>query len=114
MKRNLLGKLAAGLSVMMPTVYLAAAEAEPAQIRLSHGVWRYDMKTTETDETGTNVKEESSGFTTFPAGIEIAAFWDGYAVYAYPVSTGGSILFGKTVPNPLTPASAPIISIVAP
>ena len=95
MKRSLLVNLVAGLGAVMPTVCLMAAEAEPAQLRLSHGVWRYDMRTSESDETGTNVKEESSGFTTFPAGIEIAAFWDGYAAYAYPVSTGGSFLFGK-------------------
>lgn len=95
MMRSLLGTLVAGLGVLMPAAGLMAADAEPAQLRLSHGVWRYDMRTSESDETGTNVKEESSGFTTFPAGIEIAAFWDGYAAYAYPESTGGSFLFGK-------------------
>ena len=95
MKRSVFWNLVAGLGVVMPAAYGMAAEAEPAQLRLSHGVWRYDMKTEESDRTGTTEKVESSGFTTFPAGIEIAAFWDGYAAYAYPVTTGGSFLFGK-------------------
>lgn len=95
MNRNLMLNMAAGFCILMPTALLKAADAEPAQLRLSHGVLRYAMDTVETDDGTTTAKEESSGFTTFPAGIEIAAFWNGYAVYAYPVSTGGSLLFGK-------------------
>jgi hypothetical protein len=95
MNRNVILKMAAGICVLMPTAFLKAEEAEPAQVRLSHGVLRYDMATNKNDDGTTTTKEESSGFTTFPAGIEIAAFWNGYAAYAYPVTTGGTFMLGK-------------------
>ncbi len=94
MNRNVMLNMAAGFCVFMPTL-LKAADAEPAQIRLSHGVFRYDMASSETDDGTTTEKTEASGFTTFPSGIEIAAFWNGYAAYAYPVTNGGSFLLGK-------------------
>lgn len=98
MNRNVILKMAVGICVLMPTAFLKAEEAEPAQVRLSHGVLRYDMATTKSDDGTTTTKEERSGFTTFsnfPTGIEIAAFWNGYAAYAYPVDTGGNFLLGK-------------------
>jgi hypothetical protein len=95
MNRNVILNMAAGLCIFMPTAMAQAQEAEPAQIRLSHGVLRYDMVTEKEDDGTTSTKTESTGFTTFPAGIEIAAFWEGYAVYAYPVTTGGTFALGK-------------------
>lgn len=95
MNRNVMLKLAAGFCVFMPSL-LKAADAEPAQIRLSHGVFRYDMAKTETDDGAATEKTETSGFTTFPAGLEIAVFWNGFAAYAYPETNGASsFLFGK-------------------
>jgi hypothetical protein len=95
MNRNVILNVAAGLCMFVPTALTQAQEAEPAQIRLSHGVLRYDMVTEKSDDGTGSTKQESSGFTTFPAGIEIAAFWQDYAVYAYPVTTGGSFALGK-------------------
>jgi hypothetical protein len=95
MNRNVILNVAAGICIFMPTAALKAEDAEPAQLRLSHGVLRYEMKSTKMDDGTTSTKEESSAFTTFPEGIEIAAFWEGYSAYAYPVSTGGAFLFGK-------------------
>ncbi|HYX38034.1 MAG TPA: hypothetical protein VE954_33450 [Oligoflexus sp.] len=98
MNRKMILNMAAGACVLLPTTFLRAeTNDEPATIRLSHGVLRYDMVTLEDDDGTTTDKTEASGFTTFPSGIEIAAFAKGYAVYAYPVNQGFSVLAGKAI-----------------
>ncbi|WP_141732162.1 hypothetical protein [Oligoflexus tunisiensis] len=100
MSRNLLLNMAAGVCILMPASFVAAEEGgEPASLRLSHGVWRYDMNTLEEDNGTTTTKTESSGFTTFPGDVELAAFVGEYSVYIYPQDMGGNVLFGKAFDN---------------
>jgi hypothetical protein len=100
MSRNVLLNLAAGVCILLPATFVQAQEGgEPASLRLSHGVWRYDMNTSENDIGTATTKTESSGFKTFPADVELAAFVGDYSFYIYPQATGGNFLVGKAFGN---------------
>lgn len=100
MKRDFVLKVVVSVCLFSPTVLAQAEEkGEPAVIRLSHGVLRYDSFKSKQKEDGKDtVETDVTGATTFPAGIEIAAFVHGYSFYAYPLEQGSaSIWLGKAI-----------------
>ncbi|MCX6131488.1 MAG: hypothetical protein NTX25_20805 [Proteobacteria bacterium] len=76
----------------------AETSSEPATIRLSHSILRQGSSKSESKlDDGPTAKLEMQSLETFPAGIEIASFVKGYAIYVYPVTTGASLWFGKSL-----------------